>query len=79
MPRFYKRPPGTKPLREYNTDDLEKAVNAVRCGKLPLRAVAEKYNIDKMKIFRKIKNIHQKQHGGQSTASEFHGGVCFEK
>lgn len=67
MPRFYKRPPGTKPRKLYNDEDLKKAIDEVQCGRLTLRAASEKYGVDKMKIYRCIKKLHQKQLGGQTT------------
>lgn len=57
-------------MKIYDAKDLENAVDEVKNGKLTLRAAAEKYNIDKMKIYRKCKNICQKPHGGQQTLGE---------
>lgn len=70
MPRFYKRLPGTKPRKLINNDDLQKAVDEVQSGKLNYRKAAEKYGIDKMKIFRKCKQIHQNKCGGQTTLTD---------
>lgn len=70
MPRFYKRLPGTNPRKLFNNDDVEKAVAEVKSGKLTYREAPEKYGVDKMKIFRKINQIHQKKCGGQTTLTD---------
>lgn len=70
MPRHYKRPPGTKPYVPVDLEKLEKAVKEVKDGKLSFREAAQKYNIDKMKIYRKCKNLKQRKYGGQTTLSD---------
>lgn len=70
MPRIYKRLPGTVPRKLLNTNDLEKAVSEVQQKKLTYREAAEKFGVDKMKIYRQIKQIHQGKCGGQTTLTE---------
>lgn len=57
-------------MKIVNQDSFNNAVKEVQAGKLTYRAASEKYHVDKMKIYRKCKNLHQKLHGGQTTLSE---------
>lgn len=69
MPRKYKKCPGTRRYASYSIENLNKALEDVRSGKLSLRGASEKYSVDKMKIHRCLKGKNQKKYGGQMALS----------
>lgn len=66
MPRKYTRTPGARRYADYDPKNVEKAVNDIKAGLLSIRGAAEKYEVDKMKLYRCLRGKHQKKYGGQT-------------
>lgn len=69
MPRVYKPDPRRKKYRVYNEELIKEAVAAYKSGNASLKAVAEKYDIDKSVLYRNCTRT-LKKHGGQTILSE---------
>ena len=69
MPRIYKPDPRGKRYRKYNESILKEAVEAYAKGNASLKAIADKYDIDKSVLYRHSVKTMKKQ-GGQTILSE---------
>ncbi|XP_062530744.1 uncharacterized protein LOC134200891 [Bombyx mori] len=65
MPRVYKPDPRGKRYRKYDENIINEAVAAYANGKFSLKAIAEKYDIDKSVLYRHSVKTMKKQ-GGQT-------------
>lgn len=66
MPLDYKRNPRGKRYRKYDENIINEAVAAYAAGKLSLKAIAEKYDIDKSVLYKHSVKTMKKQ-GGQTV------------
>ncbi|KAJ8912041.1 hypothetical protein NQ315_000534 [Exocentrus adspersus] len=67
MPNFYERNPGSRKYRDFDLNNLERAITAVADGTLSVHEAAEQYNIPKLTIHRKYKGQNGKNPGGQTA------------
>lgn len=80
MPRNYVKKPGAaRRYAYYSLENVEKAVEEVRSGKLSIREAADKYNVDKMKIQRTIKGKHTKKYGGQTVLTQTEENIIVDR
>ena len=70
MPRTYLRRLGAKPKRNYNTENLIKAIQAIKVRKLSYRQAAEKYQIPRSTLENKVNLTHPKSLGGQPVLTK---------
>jgi transcriptional regulator of acetoin/glycerol metabolism len=66
MPNLYKRTLGKRKYHDFSKEDLEKALREIRSKKMSVVEAAEHY-ISKSTLWRKLKNLHMKKHGGQTV------------
>lgn len=69
MPRVYKRIPGSRKYVDYSEETLNKAINKYKNGMGTLKEVGEEYGIPYVTLYRKCKNLHSKNYGGQTVLS----------
>lgn len=69
MPRKYTPDPRGKRYKKYDENIIQEAVEEYRTSKMSLKAVADKYNIDKSVLYRHSTRTLKKQ-GGQTVLSE---------
>jgi predicted transcriptional regulator len=70
MPNLYKRTLGKRKYHDFSKEDLEKALREIRSKKMSMVEAAEHYNISKSTLWRKLKNLHMKKHGGQTVLTK---------
>jgi hypothetical protein len=64
MPSKYKRDPGSRKFEDFSDESVQKAMNSVIRTKMSIRKAAEKYNITKPTLQRKLKIANLNLHGG---------------
>jgi hypothetical protein len=69
MPSKYKRDPGSRKYKYFSDESVHKAMDSVIRTKMSIRKAAEKYNITKSTLQRKLKGENLNPHGGQTALS----------
>jgi transposase-like protein len=67
MPSKYKRDPGSRKYKDFSDESVQKAMDSVIRTKMSIRKAAEKYNITKSTLHRKLKGQNLNPHGGQTV------------
>lgn len=68
MPRTYKKMPGSRNYKNYTEETLLKAVQ--ECKTVPVKDVAEIYGIPIRTLRNKVKGLHTKTVGGQTSLTK---------
>jgi len=70
MVRHYKRKPGARPYRAFNTQKMEEAVAKVRDGAMSVRRACALYGVPRSSLHNRVKGRHQLKAGHQPVFSE---------
>lgn len=70
MPRNKPRELGSRPYANYTEEQLERAVDAVKSGELSLRSAAEKFEVPRATINRRIRGKHCGKYGRPTVFSK---------